>query len=333
MYSLQFTFLEGRVVCYSENMLPKARQPWERNTTYLSSKKKSAKGLSVYSKKNIEKKITAFFAMLETWNLTHTKQNYKDVRKPIFTTLTLSQKSSMSAIEIKRKMLQRFLEVVKEKYKVKETFWKAELQKNQNIHFHLILDHFIDKIKIQQEWNKIQMRNGTISKYLKEHGNINAPSTHVEGIDNINEAVRYVLKYVSKDIEGPELRGNLYRFSKGFEKLKPFTHDNTINHISEFEDWLASESKNIIKSDYFTIFETKKILGLDSLPAFLVNEFKDYYNELYKAIYLPEKKPISDLHVNQANHEARCQPASQPVQLVLAPLAASYLTRATSNRP
>lgn len=43
--------------------------------------------------------------------------------------------------------------------------WKAELQKNGNIHFHLCIDQFYDIIGMQKHWNNILTRYGYIEAY------------------------------------------------------------------------------------------------------------------------------------------------------------------------
>lgn len=38
---------------------------------------------------------------------------------------------------------------------MKHYFWRAELQANGQIHFHLIVDHYIPKHAVQHDWNKL----------------------------------------------------------------------------------------------------------------------------------------------------------------------------------
>ena len=50
--------------------------------------------------------------------------------------------------------------------------WKAELQKNQNIHFHLTTNIFIHHATIRTLWNNCINRLGYISEYQSHFSNM-----------------------------------------------------------------------------------------------------------------------------------------------------------------
>ena len=214
MNSENFLFYQDRIVNFFTEYDTIHFGGWERNTQNLREKKQETLELSKFSVKNIEKKLTSFLTALQVFNLTHPDQPAALVRKPIFVTVTLSGKTEMTHQEIKRLMLQRFLETCRYNYSTKEHFWKAELQKNGNIHFHIITDHYINKYEIQKQWNVLQKKYGITEKYFKEHHTHNPPSTHVRAIADMEKSVRYVLKYVTKDESNGTIKGNVYRFSR-----------------------------------------------------------------------------------------------------------------------
>lgn len=149
----------------------------------------------------------------------------------IFLTLTLSSKQIHDDNTIKRELLNPFIIWLKEEKKAKNYFWRAEPQKNGNIHFHIITDIFINANELNTKWNKLQNKLGYIDRYAEkqkekykhgffvDYGKIktqsiekqaeiykrakacgftNAPSTHLVQLDFKKNAIAYVCKYVTK---------------------------------------------------------------------------------------------------------------------------------------
>lgn len=86
-----------------------------------------------------------------------------------FITLTLPSKQMHSHSEIKARCLNLFLQNLRKKYGVQNYVWKAELQKNGNIHFHLSIDKPIHYMAIRRHWNMAIAKLGYIQAYAKLH--------------------------------------------------------------------------------------------------------------------------------------------------------------------
>lgn len=89
-----------------------------------------------------------------------------------FVTLTLPVKQFHTSQEIKEKCLNRFFVDLRKKYKVKNYIWKAEFQKNGNIHFHVTLDKFIHYMALRSVWNDAIEVLGYVSKYQSKFINL-----------------------------------------------------------------------------------------------------------------------------------------------------------------
>jgi len=85
-----------------------------------------------------------------------------------FVTLTLPTKQMHSHKEIKSKCLNLFLQNLRKKFKVKNYVWKAELQKNGNIHFHISFDKPIHYMIIRRYWNLAIEKLGYVTAYQKQ---------------------------------------------------------------------------------------------------------------------------------------------------------------------
>ena len=149
-----------------------------------------------------------------------------------FITLTLPSKQIHDDNTIKKECLNQILIELKQRHKVKNYLWRAEKQKNGNIHFHIIVDKFVNWNELRNRWNRIINKLGYVDRYqanqkafhstgfrfrselekdwtyerqLKayqegaRHDFRNPNSTDVHGIKKINNLKNYVTKYMTKN--------------------------------------------------------------------------------------------------------------------------------------
>ena len=88
--------------------------------------------------------------------------------KIAFVTLTLPSKQIHSDNEIKSKCLNQFLIELKKRFKVARYVWRAEKQKNGNIHFHILIDRFVPWSSLRDIWNRIVNKLGYVDRYREE---------------------------------------------------------------------------------------------------------------------------------------------------------------------
>ncbi len=154
------------------------------------------------------------------------------LRKIVFLTLTLPCMQKHTDNEIKRECLNRFLIDLCKYCDVKVWMWVAELQKNGNIHFHLLIDNYIPFVTISEKedilhansrakcivygkrcnlsgikvvnyaqllWNKHLNRLGYIDDFEKVYKHRQPPTTQVELVKNENYMRSYLTKYITKE--------------------------------------------------------------------------------------------------------------------------------------
>lgn len=115
-----------------------------------------------------------------------------------FFTLTLSApQDPYTDSDIKKNLLERFIRVYRNKG-MRNYIWRAERQKNGNIHFHFITDTFIEKTQLRDSWNNIQNRLEFIDYFEKKFGHRNPNSTDIKSVKGVNEVRSYILKYMTK---------------------------------------------------------------------------------------------------------------------------------------
>ncbi len=120
--------------------------------------------LSPTTARKVKRSLTAWLTALEQ-NSTRKKVKTPSFYLPTFVTLTLPATQKHDDNHIKRAMLGRLITKLQRDYKVKYYFWRAEPQKNNNIHFHLLVDRYVHWEDLRREWNQILNDTGYIDDY------------------------------------------------------------------------------------------------------------------------------------------------------------------------
>lgn len=85
-----------------------------------------------------------------------------------FITLTLPSIQKHPTSFITKNCLNQFLIEMKQKVNLENFVWRLEFQKNNNVHYHLVTDTFIDYFIIQKTWNRIINKFGYVDDYNKK---------------------------------------------------------------------------------------------------------------------------------------------------------------------
>lgn len=220
---------------------------------HLLNSKRSAQGnVSSIAKRKMTKAVNYMLFVTNDKTVTnqYTGKNFKF--KIAFATLTLPSKQIHSDNEIKAKCLNQILIELKKYYNVKNYIWRAEKQKNGNIHFHILVDKFIPHQELRDRWNRITNKLGYVDTYRSEmqrwHRNgfrvrknllktwskrkqfeayergarthWNSPnSTDIHSVHKIRDLKSYITKYVTKN--------EIKEFALKIEKLKELRKNNS----------------------------------------------------------------------------------------------------------
>lgn len=149
-----------------------------------------------------------------------------------FITLTLpTTDHELSDNFVKKKMLHNFFATCQYKFGLNNYVWKAETQKNGNIHFHITSDTYMNHTELRLVWNKILSKHGLIQKYTSKHKKLsfedylrlypatelvtveqrkkafdsgcaqnwsNPNTTDVHSVKNIRDIASYIVSYMGK---------------------------------------------------------------------------------------------------------------------------------------
>lgn len=261
----------------SEKQLVALSQSWKRNeyNGYLSKSTRS----------KIVKMLNCWAESIYVHDKCQKCDELRKNRKLRFLTLTLSAKQSMIDNDVKRRLLIPFISDLKRLFHVEHYFWRAEAQKNGNIHFHLVIDAYIDKSKVNYLWDWHQWKSGITDVMPTEIKNYHSPSTRIEAIQG-NEAVAgYITKYVTKDEGGRKIFGRIWGCSDGLRELVfpavAFTQE-VAEEITRVEDKHVYE---VVKRDVFILHMASVLRHKCFENSWLRTEIEDVYLLNYNHLY------------------------------------------------
>ena len=122
------------------------------------------------------------------------KKNYYFRYKVNFITLTLPSRQIHTDEEIVRTCLSPFLEAWSKRRPGLLYVWKAEVQDNGNIHFHITANAFYHYKKLRSTWNRYVEKLG----YVTRSGIQDPNSTDVHSVQQIRNIAAYLVSYATK---------------------------------------------------------------------------------------------------------------------------------------
>lgn len=201
-----------------------------------------------------------------------------------FITLTLpSAQLKVTDDELKKKALAPWLRYWRSKSKGLSYVWRAERQKNGNLHFHICTDRFIHYQEICSTWNRYLNQFHFIDQFEKRNGHRNPNSTDVHSVNSIDNLAGYLVKYMAKlDPNEQRIQGKVWDASLN---LKKANYCDTI-----IDSDLNDELHKLTLSNEHKSFTSDRCAGMflnykdfeNDLPPALKKVYSAYLEELRK---------------------------------------------------
>jgi len=182
--------------------------------------------------------------------------------------------------------LEPFLKKLKYSYNIVNYFWRAEPQANGNIHFHLVIDKFVDKIDLQEIWNYNQNKLGYVDRYYEKTGKVNPPSTQIQVFSGSVKSIDYLLKYLTKENKRRKIEGLQMRVSNKLSHLKLGVVELYNYEESDLADLLESKAVRKYVNDYATIYYFDFDAYFYFSYHFITGRTLLYYRKLFEALYV-----------------------------------------------
>lgn len=264
-YSVLFNQWQGEV-SFNRNFNSKSLNNLRNNNTGGKVSKKAASKMSV---------IIDWFVLMSRKKIgVVSKNNRKVAFKCSLITLTLSSSQIHSDEVIKRELLNVFLIEAGRLWGLKNFVWRAEKQKNGNIHFHIVTDVFIDCLELRVKWNGIQEKLGYVSRFGL-HDNPN--STDIHSLRNVRNVGAYMRKYMVKNGAGSGVvSGRLWGCSRKLSKIPKFQIVLSNEQLNEVRSYCRKNRLLwSLKERCVLMFEG--VAALVRKFSFVYRHFKEYF--------------------------------------------------------
>jgi hypothetical protein len=292
----------GNRVCVFKQSAEYVGRRSDNGDNLKTDRSKAYKGnLSQLSVKKTRERIYSWCKILQTGN------NYfagRDVEL-VLITLTLSSPQQFHNKHddkyIKANMLELFMKWLGYNFDIRCYYWRAESQENGNIHFHILVDNYVPKERIQAKWNSIQKKEGYLISFYDKFKHENAPSTHVRKFDQSEKSIEYLVKYVTKETGTRLIEGLQHRFSNNLTKLIIPVCPLEAQEQNRVFNCLEKDCMFKFNHEFFMFFimpsyELEKLLELDNAHV-LETYYLAAFEFLYKKSFGPTELLLLNLYM------------------------------------
>lgn len=238
--------------------------------------------VSAGAKKRMKKAIQTLLAVSPPQTVIHPQLEHPVRFRLNFFTLTLpSAQGELKDEELRKGGLEPFLLYLRRKHKVREYVWKAERQKNGNIHYHITSNKFVFYQEVQDEWNFRMKGLGLLDKFREKHKHTNPHSTEVKAVKKVDQIERYLQKYFMKDVADDKvIKGKVWDCSLSLKSV-PWPFEVISGRIAHDLELLAKTLKDQCINDelyqviWFSEQQRKKLL-----PKWAADLFDEYCRQV-----------------------------------------------------
>lgn len=276
-----------RVITCSECVWLRPRPKYDRRANLDSKRSEQSPTISVNARRKIGKALDYLLFLANDKCLPDTAHGRSYHFKIAFITLTLPSQQIHSDLCIKNSCLNQLLIELRRYHSVKNYIWRAERQKNGNIHFHILIDRFVPWSDLRDRWNRIVNKLGYVDRYrdsMKEFyregfkvrkellskwpymaqlrswqnsskNNYSSPnSTDIHSLKKVRNAKKYIMKYVSKQEANEVIKGMIWQCNSELSNITGGVAiiDNQIH--KELQHALSSKEVDSYHGDYFSVY-------------------------------------------------------------------------------
>lgn len=259
----------------------------DREERIINSERKAAGILSINARRKLNRAIEYLLFASHQQRVRSPLSGKKVSFRLCFITITLSAQQVHSDAYITQELFNQLLVELRKYESMKSYVWRAEKQRNGNIHYHLITNVWINWTSIRDRWNRIQEKAGYVSRFKEKHGHSNPNSTDIHSLRKVKNIQNYLSKYMSKSVKVEDLEteeqkqkllvsGRLWSASQNLLNIKGFNLE-VDSFIEEMVRRLkTSPEVRIYEDDYFSVlyFDLNELTGTPFEPVLI--KFQQY---------------------------------------------------------
>ena len=202
-----------------------------------------------------------------------------------FITLTLSGKQRhVTDRIIKTQMLAPWIKNMRNVHDLRSYVWRAERQKNGNLHFHFSTDTFIPYDAIRDSWNFQQSKFHFIDEFRGRNNSEFPNSTDVHGVFSIKNLASYMVKYMCKDEKGLEsIEGKVWDCSQNLKTKERVIFEMSIDDFRLFEKLGSTFKDRVYFGDQCSIIPLSRSEMSKYLPREHLQKYDKWISDVYQA--------------------------------------------------
>ena len=263
--------LQARDYHFSKSLLNLSKKGYINSGTF-----------SVTSKRRILKNISNLVEISNTKRVMDLESKKSFKFKVSFITLTLSATQIHTDKEIKDEIFIPFLELMSKVHNMSSYVWRAERQRNGNIHFHICTNVYIHYIDLVAKWNRAQNKLHYIDRFETKHKHRKANSVDVHSVIDVNSVGRYVAKYMAKGSDDDNILGRMHACSHNISKFKRFTIDELESNFTFFSSLSHPSLRIPFDNEFVCLYRGGVKLLLSSTNYIMIKEYLKYmYSQGY----------------------------------------------------
>lgn len=238
--------------------------------------------ISFATRKILRKRLSEYYDSMYAVGQYYRKK--KEIVHPIVT-LTLPSRQKHGDNELKAQCLAKIIDLMKSKYDIRFYYWIAEKQQNDNIHFHMLTDRFIEHEWLRKAWNQRLEGLGYIDEFERKFGHRNPNSTDIHAIKNLARSSDYVTKYTSKADQQGGIEGRLHGGSdllRKIDRYKPYSFHEFDMKLSE---WIDNNEVRLFECDHaIALYGNIRNLMKRDCPKHF-KEWQEHHREIANMFY------------------------------------------------
>jgi hypothetical protein len=303
-----------RINLYSEVHWSPYRPVKPKHEHLLSSDKKTHGKVSDQARRKVSKAVEYLLFMANDKYLPDTAHGKAYKFKIAFITLTLPSNQVHDDNEIKSICLNQFLIELRKKWQVRNYIWRAEKQKNGNLHFHILVDRFVPWSELRDSWNRITNKLGYVDRYRNQMrafhsegfavrkdllknwdykqqikaykkgkaNDWNSPnSTDIHSLYRIQNVKKYIVKYCTKSEENAEVNGRIWSCNEELSEIRGGKAVAVLPIKEEISKLASIFPDKVYCSDYFSVVMVDVQTLYDLRCMNLYQLFADYMNQAF----------------------------------------------------
>ena len=243
------------------------------------------KTISNKTRKRVSRCLYAWKNVINCYNIQNNAIGIRERKRLVMITLTLPTKQQHDDKYIKRNILGYYLELLNRRCNVYNYFWRAEIQKNGNIHFHLIIDQFVPYQTIKDYWNLALGLHGYLEEYRKLTGRENPPSTHIKDISGSDEELYYSLKYTLKNDDCRQIEGYKFGYSDSLRNIYVPIIKMTDSLQSILRDLEMCQDISVIVDEFYSVYYNKPKTKIPYQMGIIDTMMLKYYEPQVDILY------------------------------------------------